>query len=149
LTLGSPNGLPDYKANFALNSGLDLGNIDVQMVNDDPNHMVRAMTLNAHPLVGVRRWGVVKKDTSAPGSIEFFTDAWEMPSGAVNDAMMEILGRQLQEQMWRRYLNNFAAAWTGREGAVWLPPMVLDTVPEYLNGSATNPFRSQLPAALQ
>jgi len=143
----SVNGLPGRKAVFDMDWVPDLGRVEVQMVPNRGQRMVRAMTLNWHPLVGVRRWGLHQIGDN-PVQIEFFTDAWEMPSSWYDDWFM-IFFRQAQHDMWVRYLNNYGNAWNGRMGVSWKFPYVNVTPPVLLPGSQRNPFRNELPAPLQ
>jgi RHS repeat-associated protein len=77
LTLApSVNGLPGRKGIFDIHWTPDAGRIEVQLAPNRSDLMVRAMTLNWHPLVGVRRWGL-QNVASNPLQIEFFTDAWK------------------------------------------------------------------------
>jgi RHS repeat-associated protein len=143
----SVNGLPGRKAVFDMEWVPDFGRIEVQMVPNRGQRMVRAMTLNWHPLVGVRRWGLHQIGDN-PVQIEFFTDAWEMPSSWYDDWSM-IFFQQSQHDMWVRYLENYGNAWNGRMGVSWRFPNVNVTPAWSLPGNQGNPFRNELPAPLQ
>jgi RHS repeat-associated protein len=147
-------GLPGRKAVFdtrGTTSGFDFvpdpsfNEIEVQMTWDGSRRMVRAMTLNGHPLVGVRRWSVQKDGQSG---IEFFTDAWEKPRNLLNGIAVAAVGGTLQDSMWQNYLTNFGRAWDGREGVRWNSILHI-AEPRYLDGRRENPFRAELPGELR
>lgn len=112
--------------------------------------MVTAVTLNLHPLVGIRRWGVhwLYND-----QIEIYTDAWEKPGGPVRKTGMFVIGRHLQEAMWNDYLSNIGNFWNGREGVTWVMPLngsgVIEGPVSESDGREPNPFNFLLPKQLQ
>ncbi len=118
------------------------------MVADKPHLRIQGMTLNWHPLVGVRQWQLREISTS-PWIVEFSTDAWEMSSSWIDDVLMDIYFRKVQHDMWVRYLTNYGRAWDGRMGMVWVPRTVFVTPAVYLPGSSPNPFRAGLPPPLR
>ena len=152
LSFQAGNGLPGIKGIFDMEGVPDplaaiFGRVEVQMIPNRGQRMVRAMTLNRHPLVGVRRWGLHQIGDN-PVQIEFFTDAWEMPRIWYDDWAMFFF-RQVQHDMWVRYLENFGNAWNGRMGVTWKFPWVNVTPAWQLPGTKQNPFRNELPVPLQ
>jgi hypothetical protein len=146
-----PNNLPGEKREFDTSWWPDWPyRVAVQLNNNVSSHMVTAATLNLHPLVGIRRWGVhwLYND-----KIEIYTDAWEKPGGPTRKAGMIMLGRHLQKAMWNNYLSNIGNFWNGREGVIWEMPIngsgVMDGPVSESDGKQPNPFNVLLPKLLQ
>ncbi len=135
--------------------------LPVQLITDDNQRKLSAVTLKGHPLVGTRIWTVKAKQ--APNTqdviVTLETKAWErtaLPVGPLasieaNLLMqgMDTVGRLMQQQIWTEYFKNVAHFEVFNRGAKSNFPTTVqfETRAENLSDDQ-NPFRSQLPLSL-
>ena len=142
-------------AHFAVNGAAPalaswvIGNsIDVTLWDRDAQKQVVAVTIGDHPLVGVRKWWPEKAGellSSSGGIVDIITEAYERKSGLFNRFGYWLAGPYGQNDMWLTYLQNIATYWKGNYNA-----SVVEWEAKHNRVSGTqNPFRAELPAALQ
>ena len=143
------------KAHFSLNPSFSAsaawiaGNsIDVALAKYPASRELFAMTIGDHPLVGVRKWAVRKREDSAkkPCKVDIDTDAYEQANGLSSKIGRAMTGRDQQNSMWSTYMLNIAEHWKRNHKAQEIDRDFRQTVPA---GRNDNPYKSRLPADLQ
>lgn len=90
--------------------------VPVEILTDEANMTITAVTMGDHMIVGVRRWTVVP---NADGSYRIETEAWEQRNGMVNNVAMVtgvplvLSGKEVMGMVWDVYLNNLGQRATG------------------------------------
>ena len=90
--------------------------VPVEILTDERNMTITAVTMGDHMIVGVRRWTVVP---NADGSYRIETEAWEQRNGMANNVAMVtgvplvLSGKEVMGIVWDVYLNNLGQRATG------------------------------------
>jgi hypothetical protein len=122
--------------------------IDVILVKYPESRELFSVTIGDHPLVGVRKWAVRKRNTTVgkPSQVDIDTEAYEQVNGITTQWGRRMSGRGDQHRMWSTYLENIADYWRRTHRATEIDRDF--RVPEPA-GVSDNPLKSRLPANLQ
>jgi RHS repeat-associated protein len=86
------------------------GQVYVEVFYNDAAHMVTAVTLGNHMLVGVRKWQVLR--TMGTKNIMVWTAAWERRNSWFTQKGFERIGQSETTKVWTVYLTNIGNAAT-------------------------------------
>ena len=81
--------------------------VAVELHYHDRFHMIEAVTLGNHMLVGIRRWQVIPAGSRG---IQVTSESWTRCNGKLNRLAMQGLGPLAMEHIWSKYLFNIGHA---------------------------------------
>jgi len=126
--------------------------VPVEIITDEQNKTITAVTMGDHMIVGVRRWTM---KPNADGSYRIETEAWEQRNGMVNNVAMNtgvplvLSGKEVMGMVWDRYLNNLGTRATQNGGTYQYAPGTNGEsgLWRHRPRGSQNPFRAGIPGS--